>query len=223
MTGSALVDGPARARARMVETQLVRRGIRDTRILEAFRRVPRDAFVPETLARDAYEDGPLPIEAGQTISQPYVVAWMLELLAPAPHEVLLDVGTGTGYAAAVASCLVSRVVSVERIATLAETARERLARLGFDNVSVHLADGSTGWPEDAPYDAIMVGAAAPRVPSALVAQLAIGGRLVVPIGPRQDVQELVRVTRTATDDVRVEPMGGVRFVPLVGDEGYAHG
>jgi protein-L-isoaspartate(D-aspartate) O-methyltransferase len=213
----------ARARSEMVERQLVRRGIRDVRILEAFRRVPREAFVPEALAGDAYDDGPLPIEAGQTISQPYVVAWMLELLGPSPEDVLLDVGTGTGYAAAIAACLVSRVVSVERIATLAESARERLARLGFDNVHVHLADGSVGWPEGAPYDAIMVGAAAPRVPDALVAQLAIGGRLVVPVGPRQDVQELVRVTRTSERDVRVEPMGGVRFVPLVGDAGYAHG
>jgi protein-L-isoaspartate(D-aspartate) O-methyltransferase len=185
--------------------------------------VPREAFVPETLARDAYDDGPLPIEAGQTISQPYVVAWMLELLAPTPHDLLLDVGTGTGYAAAIAACLVSRVVSVERIATLAETARARLARLGFDHVSVHLADGSVGWPDGAPYDAIMVGAAAPRVPSALVAQLAVGGRLVVPIGPREDAQELVRVARTTSSDARVDPMGGVRFVPLVGDQGYAHG
>lgn len=213
----------ARARARMVETQLVRRGIRDPRILEAFRRVPREEFVSESLAPEALEDGPLPIGAGQTISQPYVVAWMLELLRLSPEETLLDVGTGSGYAAAIASSLVSRVVSVERIASLADTARTRLARLGFDNVTVHVGDGSLGHAALAPYDAIMVGAAAPRVPEALVAQLAVGGRMVVPVGPREDAQELVRVMREGPDDVRVEAMGGVRFVPLVGGEGYAPG
>ncbi|MFO0709654.1 MAG: protein-L-isoaspartate(D-aspartate) O-methyltransferase [Sandaracinus sp.] len=219
---SSLPASQASARARMVEAQLVRRGIRDARILEAFRRVPREAFVPASLARAAFDDGPLPIEAGQTISQPYVVAWMLELLAVGPDDVLLDVGTGSGYAAAIASELVSRVVSIERIEELARTAAERLSRLGFDRVEVHVADGSRGWARGAPYDAIMVGAAAPSVPEALVGQLAMGGRLVVPVGPREDVQELVRVTRTERGP-RIEPMGGVRFVPLVGDEGYARG
>lgn len=205
----------------MVETQLVRRGVRDPRILAAFREVPREAFVPSRLADAAFDDGPLPIEAGQTISQPYVVAWMLEMLALEPHMTLLDVGTGSGYAAAIASRLVARVVSVERIAELAATARARLARLGFDNVEVHEADGSMGWPAGAPYDAIVVGCAAPEVPAALVAQLAEGGRLVVPVGPREDVQELVRVTRR-DGALRAEAMGGVRFVPLVGAEGYGH-
>jgi protein-L-isoaspartate(D-aspartate) O-methyltransferase len=205
----------------MVEGQLVRRGIRDPRILAAFRDVPREAFVPERLRDSAFDDAPLPIEAGQTISQPYVVAWMLEMLALEPHMTLLDVGTGSGYAAAIASRLVQRVVSVERIAELATTARDRLARLGFDNVEVHHADGSTGWPEGAPYDAIMVGCAAPEVPPALVAQLAEGGRLVVPVGPREDVQELVRVSRH-DGALRTDGMGGVRFVPLVGAEGYGH-
>jgi protein-L-isoaspartate(D-aspartate) O-methyltransferase len=217
---SDLVD--SRKRAHMVETQLVRRGIRDARVLAAFREVPREAFVLECFHDEAFDDGPLPIEAGQTISQPYVVAWMLELLALTPEMVLLDVGTGSGYAAAIASRLVRRVVSVERIETLATSARDRLAGLGFSNVEVHCADGSLGWPEGAPYDAIMVGCAAPEVPLALTRQLADGGRLVVPVGPREDVQELVRVTRRG-DTVQTEGMGGVRFVPLVGQQGYAHG
>lgn len=206
----------------MVETQLVRRGIRDARILEAFREVPREAFVPERLRDEALDDTPLPIAAGQTISQPYVVAWMLELLALQPDDVLLDVGTGSGYAAAVASLLVRRVVSIERIPELARTARERLALLGFDNVEVHEGDGSHGWEPGAPYDAIMVGAAGPELPPSLLRQLADGGRLVCPVGPREDVQELVRATRRG-DRLHVEPMGGVRFVPLVGDEGWARG
>ncbi|GAB4216902.1 MAG: hypothetical protein OHK0013_43900 [Sandaracinaceae bacterium] len=206
----------------MVETQLARRGIRDARVLAAFREVPREAFVPDRYREEAFDDGPLPIEEGQTISQPYVVAWMLEMLALTPDMVLLDVGTGSGYAAAVASRLVRRVVSVERIETLATNARERLGRLGYANVEVHCTDGSLGWPPGAPYDAIAVGCAAPEVPLALVQQLADGGRLVVPVGSRDDVQELVRVTRRG-EDVRTEAMGGVRFVPLVGAQGYARG
>jgi len=211
-----------RHRATMVETQLVRRGIRDARILQAFRDVPREAFVPELLRAEALDDTPLPIAAGQTISQPYVVAWMLELLALGPDDVLLDVGTGSGYAAAIASCLVRRVVSIERIPELARTARDRLAALGYDNVEVHEGDGTHGWISGAPYDAIMVGASGPALPRSLVAQLADGGRLVCPVGPREDVQELVRATRRG-DAVDVESLGGVRFVPLVGDEGWARG
>ncbi len=211
-----------RRRAMMVETQLVRRGIRDARILQVFRDVPREAFVPELLRAEALDDTPLPIAAGQTISQPYVVAWMLELLALGPQDVLLDVGTGSGYAAAIASRLVRRVVSIERIPELARTARDRLAALGYDNVEVHDGDGTHGWIADAPYDAIMVGASGPALPPSLVAQLADGGRLVCPVGPREDVQELVRATRRG-DEVDVESLGGVRFVPLVGDEGWARG
>jgi len=211
-----------RRRATMVETQLVRRGIHDARVLEAFRDVPREEFVPERLHGEALDDTPLPIGSGQTISQPYVVAWMLELLALGPDDVLLDVGTGSGYAAAVASRLVRRVVSIERIPELARTARERLLELGFDNVEVHEGDGTHGWIAAAPYDAIMVGASGPALPRSLVAQLAEGGALVCPVGPREEVQELVRATRQG-EQVLLEHMGGVRFVPLVGDEGWAHG
>lgn len=207
-------------RARMVESQLVLRGIRDPRILSAFREVPREAFVPEVERAHAFDDGPLPIGCEQTISQPYVVAWMLDSLALGPDDVLLDVGTGSGYAAAVASRLVRRVVSVERIPELARRARERLAALGFDRVEVHEGDGSLGWPAEAPYDAIMVGAAAPEIPAPLVAQLREGGRLVCPVGPLGGTQELVLVTRRATEPPNVERLGAVRFVPLVGAAGH---
>jgi protein-L-isoaspartate(D-aspartate) O-methyltransferase len=205
-------------RAEMVEHQLRRRGIRDERVLEAMARVPRDRFVPESLSAHAYDDGALPIGNDQTISQPFVVATICALLGLHGSERVLDVGTGSGYQAAVLSELAAEVVTVERIPELAERARTTLADLGYGNVEVTVGDGSLGVLERAPFDAIAVAAAAPTIPPALFDQLAEGGRLVVPRGSRFG-QELVLVTRTP--DGRTERTSiPCRFVPLVGDEGF---
>jgi protein-L-isoaspartate(D-aspartate) O-methyltransferase len=190
-------------------------GIRDQRVLDAMARVPRDEFVPPEHQEVAYGDHALPIGEGQTISQPYVVARMTELLAPAPTHRVLEVGTGSGYQAAVLSLLARDVVSVELRPDLAEAARERLQRLGYTNVRVLNADASLGHPADAPYDRIIVTAAAPYIDPALEAQLAPEGRMVAPVGPR-DLQELV--VRTA--DGREERHGAVGFVPLRGEAGF---
>jgi protein-L-isoaspartate(D-aspartate) O-methyltransferase len=178
----------------MVEGQLAARGIRDARVLAAMARVPRHDFVPEGLAEFAYDDTPLPIESGQTISQPYIVALMIEAAAVGPDDRVLDVGTGSGYAAAALSLLAREVWSIERQAVLCETAAARLARLGYDNVHVRCGDGTRGWPEAAPFDAILVAAGGPSVPETLKRQLAVGGRLVVPVGREKTWQRLVKVT-----------------------------
>jgi len=210
-------------RERMVEVHLVGRGIRDERVLQAFRRVPRELFVPPSMVGMAYEDEALPIGAGQTISQPFLVAEMLAALRLEGGERVLEIGTGSGYAAALLGCLVSEVDTVERLPDLARAAAGRLERLGFraESVRVHVGDGTLGWPPNAPYDAIVVAAGGPRVPPALVEQLALGGRLIVPVGEARSAQRLVRVTRidggrTVTDD-----LGSVRFVPLLGAEGWS--
>lgn len=205
----------------MVEAQLAGRGIKDPRVLAAFRDVPREAFVEERLAENAYDDSPLEIAGGQTISQPYVVALTAELLQLRGGERVLDVGTGSGYAAAILSRLVREVYSIERIPALATTATERLARLGFGNVIVRCGDGTLGWAEHAPYEAIAVAAAAPRVPAPLVRQLAVGGRLVIPVGEEESSQVLVRVTREGEEQFREEKLLEVRFVPLIGERGWA--
>lgn len=208
----------AENRARMVETQLRRRGIEDERVLEAMARVPRELFVPESLRRYAYEDGALPIGHRQTISQPFVVATICQLLGLRGGERVLDVGTGSGYQAAVLAELAAEVVTIERIVELADAAHASLLEAGYANVDVLVGDGSLGVPERAPFDAIAVAAAAPKVPSALYAQLAEGGRIVVPRGTRWG-QELVLVERTrrgATERTSIP----VRFVPLLGDEGF---
>jgi protein-L-isoaspartate(D-aspartate) O-methyltransferase len=202
----------------MVQAQIAARGVRDMRVLEAMRTVPREAFVPEELAEFAYMDGPLPIGEGQTISQPFVVATICSLLALDGFERVLDVGTGSGYQAAVLAELVAEVVTIERIQELAETARAALAAAGYQNVEVRVGDGSLGVPERAPFDAIAVAAATPTVPQALYEQLAEGGRIVVPRGSR-DGQELVLVVRTADGPVERAVLP-VRFVPLLGDEGF---
>jgi protein-L-isoaspartate(D-aspartate) O-methyltransferase len=209
-------------RARLVEA-LVEQGISDQLVLHAIGRVPREAFICDKLAEFAYANAPLPIEEEQTISQPYVVALTVEALELRGGEHLLEVGTGSGYAAAILSCIAGRVYSVERIESLATSAEERLRRLGFANVHVLLGDGSLGWPEHAPYDAIAVAAGGPRVPKALLSQLAIGGRLVIPVGPDLSSQVLVRVTRRSETDFHEEHLADVRFVPLVGEQGWKQG
>jgi len=202
----------------MVERQLRRRGIPDERVLAAMSRVPREQFVPASVRAYAYADDALPIGEGQTISQPFVVATICSLLALDGFERVLDVGTGSGYQAAVLAELVAEVVTIERIQELAETARAALAAAGYQNVEVRVGDGSLGVPERAPFDAIAVAAATPTVPQALYEQLAEGGRIVVPRGSR-DGQELVLVVRTADGPVERAVLP-VRFVPLLGDEGF---
>jgi protein-L-isoaspartate(D-aspartate) O-methyltransferase len=202
-------------RDRMVERQIVARGVQDPRVLDAMRRVPREAFVPEEFAAQAYDDSPLPIPGGQTISQPYIVALMAEAAGILPDDRVLDVGTGSGYAAAVLSLLAEDVYSIERDPDLAAVARERLARLGCINVVVRHGDGSHGWPEAAPFDAILAAAAARVVPRDLCRQLTIGGRLVIPVGDDAHAQRLLRIVRTGETDYEEEDLGRVAFVPLV--------
>ena len=204
----------------MVEHQLERRGIRDPLVLEAMRSVPREAFVPPELADEAYADGPLPIGEGQTISQPYIVALMVEALELRGGERVLEIGAGSGYAAAVLAEIAAEVYTVERHAPLAREARERLRALGYDHVQLRVGDGSRGWPEHAPYAAIVVAAGAPDVPEALEEQLAVGGRLVIPVGQGRTLQELLRLRRLSETEYQREELGGVRFVPLVGAEGW---
>jgi protein-L-isoaspartate(D-aspartate) O-methyltransferase len=211
-------DPALQARHAMVEKQLRGRGIANERILRVMAELPREAFVPDR-ASQAYEDGAVPIAAGQTISQPYVVARMTELLRPEAGDLVLEVGTGSGYQAAVLAALGCRVITYERQPELADTARRRLERLGLgDRVDVRLADGSAGDPDGGPFDGIIVTAAAPRMPDTLRGQLALDARLVIPVGPR-DHQELVVVERTA-DGWREWSDGAVVFVPLVGAAGY---
>lgn len=212
-------DFAARRRA-MVDLQIRARGIRDAALLEAMREVPRHEFVAAPLRGEAYEDTPLPIEERQTISQPYIVALMLDAAKIGSGDRVLEVGAGSGYASAVASRLGAHVDAIERHPRLVAIARERLARLGFANVDVHEGDGSLGWPQGAPYDAIVVAAAGPRVPDALRDQLALGGRLVMPVGQDHGTQRLVRLVRDGDDRLAETDLGGVMFVPLVGAQGW---
>lgn len=209
-------SGDAERRA-MVSEQLRAHGIRDERVLEAMASVPRHRFVPDALRELAYVDQPLPIGFGQTISQPLMVAILLAALELKGNERVLDVGTGSGYQAALLARLARYVISVEIVAELADRAARRLALLGYDNVQVVTANGSLGWPSGAPYDAIVVAAGAPEVPAELVAQLSDGGRLVVPVGA--GLQQLVRVRKFGQRTTR-EPLGGCAFVPLVGEYGW---
>ena len=207
------------ARQRMVDRHLRARGIRDPRVLDALGAVPREAFLPPELAELAYEDSPLPIEAGQTISQPYIVAVMTEALALQPGDRVLEIGTGSGYAAAVLATIANHVYTIERHAELADLARERLARMGYANAEVRCGDGTLGWSEHAPFDAVVVAAGGPDLPRALLDQLAIGGRLVMPVGSGR-AQELVRVIRVGETEYRREDLGAVQFVPLIGEQGW---
>ena len=213
-------DSAAALRARMVERQLAARGIRDPDVLAAMRAVPRHLFVPEELRHAAYDDSPLPIGFGQTISQPYMVACMTEALRVNVRSRVLDVGAGSGYQTAVLAELAGEVFAIERVVVLEAQARERLATMGYDNVVVTLGDGSLGWSEHAPYDGIMVAAAATQAPPRLLDQLAEGGRLVVPLGEAHRDQVLTIYERHGHDFV-VERGLRCRFVPLVGDHGAA--
>ncbi len=212
--------GCAERRHRMVETQLRARGIRDPAVLVAMRTVPREAFVPSECIELAYADTPLPLGAGQTISQPYIVAWMTEALRLPPDGRVLEIGTGSGYAAAVLSCIAAQVYTMERLASLVSGARHRLQRLGYRNVCLRQADGTLGWPEHTPYQGIVVSAGGPYIPAALQAQLAPGGHLVMPVGAHPQWQQLVRVTRVGATTFRHEVLGGVCFVPLIGVQGW---
>jgi protein-L-isoaspartate(D-aspartate) O-methyltransferase len=207
-------------RERLVENELRILGIRDEAVLRAMRIVPREAFVAEEMREFAYRNAPLPIGSGQTISQPLIVAHMTEALELAPHERVLEIGTGSGYAAAVLSRIAKEVFTIERHRELAETAGERLKQLGYENVQVRLGDGTRGWPEEARFDAIVVTAAGPGIPQALLEQLRIGGRLVMPVGEEQDSQQLIRAIRRGDDKFEYDELGAVRFVPLIGEAGW---
>lgn len=207
-------------RAEMVKNQIRARGIDDKRLLDAMSEVPREMFVPERLRESAYEDSPLPIDAGQTISQPYIVACMIAAASIGSDDAVLEIGLGSGYATAVISRMARQVYAIDRHEELTRQAQERLSRLAYDNVEVMTADGTSGWPEHAPFDAILVAAASPEIPRPLWRQLAIGGRLVIPIGTA-DLQRLVCVVRTGEDDYEENELEQVRFVPLVGAHGWA--
>jgi protein-L-isoaspartate(D-aspartate) O-methyltransferase len=204
----------------MVQGQLVCRGIRDRHVLKAMRAVRREAFVDPGFEEFAYEDGPLPIGEGQTISQPYIVALMVEAAEVTPGEHVLEVGAGSGYAAAVLSRIADQVHAIERYPVLAETARQRFARLGYDNIVLRVGDGTLGWPDAAPFDAILVAAGGPEVPQVLQQQLAVGGRLVMPVGSTEEGQILMKVTRRDESEFVQEKLGAVTFVPLIGEQGW---
>ncbi len=204
----------------MVAEQLESRGIDDPRVLDACREVPRELFVPEKQRPQAYSDGALPIGQGQTISQPYIVALTCQALEPRSGDRVLDVGTGSGYAAAVLSRIVRRVYSIERLPQLAERAKRRFEELGYDNIVVECRDGTLGWPDEAPFEGIQVAAASPQVPTALLEQLTIGGRLVIPVGASERSQTLKRIIRVSSQEVREESLSSVCFVPLIGAEGW---
>lgn len=210
----------AALRDAMVDRQLAGRGISNIPLLAAMRDVPREQFVSDAVKDFAYEDGPLPIEAGQTISQPYIVALMIEAARVAPGDRVLEIGAGSGYAAAVLSRIAGEVIAIERHIELADLAAARMAALGYANVRIVAGDGSAGWPEGAPYDAILAAASGRHVPDPLKRQLKIGGSLVMPIGAPGDLQNLFRITRESEESWTQENLGPVRFVPLIGAEGW---
>lgn len=209
----------AELRRQMVDEQLREHGISDERVLEAMGRVPREEFVPADLRDAAYEDGPLPIGSGQTISQPFTVAIMCQALQLGGTEKVLEIGAGSGYSAAILSLLAKSVYTIERVPELAEGARARLTRLGYDNVRVRVGDGTLGLPDEAPFDAIVVTAGAESLPDAYVRQLCPGGRIVIPIGEYRYNQTMYRFTRL-DEELRVENLGGFAFVPLIGRYGW---
>ena len=211
----------ASRRAWMVENQILGRGIRAPLVVTAMSRVPRERFVSADLVDSAYDDGPLPIGHGQTISQPYIVGLMAEALDLSGGDVVLDIGTGSGYAAAVLASIAARVYSVERVPELAESAARTLSGEGYNNVVVRCGDGTLGWPEQAPFDGICVAAGAPVVPEALKQQLRVGGHLVIPVGSAHTIQSLRRITRLSETEFRTSTLCDVRFVPLLGEQGWS--
>ncbi|MCP2030904.1 protein-L-isoaspartate(D-aspartate) O-methyltransferase [Okibacterium sp. HSC-33S16] len=208
-------------REQMVSEQLVARGVADDLVLNAMRRVPREEFVRPSSRMNAYDDHPLQLDHGQTISQPYIVALTLEAAALTPEDVLLDVGTGSGYAAAVAAEVVRRVISIERHAALAETARAVLKRLGYSTVDVVVGDGTLGYPSEAPFDAIVAAAAGPKIPAPWVEQLRANGRIVMPVGEQRFGQTLIRALKDPSGAIRRQTLGAVTFVPLIGEHGIS--
>ncbi|MES0881973.1 protein-L-isoaspartate(D-aspartate) O-methyltransferase [Roseibium sp. SCP14] len=214
------MDRYAAEREEMVQRQLQSRGIKDGRVLDAMRKVPRHLFVSRNQEIRSYWDCPLGIGLGQTISQPYIVALMCEALELSENSECLEIGSGSGYAAAVMSELCRHVITIERIPELAELAKANLKNAGYSNVEVHCSDGSLGHSRKAPYDAIAVAAGAPAMPKSLKAQLRTGGRLIVPVGRSHNYQDLLRIRRLSDDDFLTENLGGVAFVPLVGEEGW---
>lgn len=211
----------ASQREAMVARQIAARGVTGAALLAAMREVPREAFVSETLAARAYDDMPLPIEAGQTISQPYIVALMIEAAGVAPGDHVLEIGAGSGYAAAVIGRIAGSVIAIERHAKLAALAASRMNRLGYGNVTIVEGDGSAGWPEGAPYDAILAAASGSHVPDVIRRQLRPGGGvLVMPVGEPGAIQSLVKVVRLSEGDYQDEHLGAVRFVPLIGAQGW---
>jgi len=215
------MDRYEKQRKRMVDAQIRSRGIRDARVLRAMEKIPRHLFVDEGLIDQAYNDSPLPIGEKQTISQPYIVALMTEALELAGREKVLELGTGSGYQAAILAELADRVFTIERIASLAQKARRLLEALNYYNVVIRVGDGTYGWREESPFDAILVAAGSPSIPRTLVEQLAVGGRLVIPVGGRY-TQNLIKLTRLSEnpDDVKREDLGGCRFVSLIGEHGW---
>jgi protein-L-isoaspartate(D-aspartate) O-methyltransferase len=211
-------DNYAQARNDMVNSQLITRGIRNPRVLAAIRRVPRHRFIPSHLWDQAYNDYPLPIGEDQTISQPYIVALMTEILEPREADRVLEIGAGSGYQAAILAELVAQVFTMDRVGPLADRAQEALRSLGYGNIKVRLGDGTLGWPEKAPFDGIIVTAAAPQVPRPLTEQLALNGRLVVPVGDRYS--QTLTLVRKTKEGLKFEYHGGCRFVPLIGKYGW---
>jgi protein-L-isoaspartate(D-aspartate) O-methyltransferase len=207
-------------REQMVKEQIASRGIENPAVLKAMRTVPREIFVPERYQRYAYDDTPLPIPGNQTISQPYVVALMIDRLELEEGDCVLEIGTGSGYAAALLSQIVREVHTIERIKELVEYARQRLDLLGYDNVHIHFGDGTLGWADAAPYNGIVVAAGGPSVPESLKYQLAEDGRLIIPVGSNERRQNLICVMRTGKDSFQQSELGAVAFVPLIGDEGW---
>ena len=208
-------------RERMVDAQIRGRGVTDADVLGAMREVPRERFINSELAEFAYEDSPLPIGEGQTISQPYIVAAMIEAAEIEAEDRVLEIGCGSGYAAAVMSRIARRVYTIDRIEPLVALARSRFEALGYDNIETRTGDGTLGWPDAAPFDAILVTAGGPDVPGSLREQLEIGGRLVIPVGDTERRQRLVKVTRRNADHYVQEQLGEVAFVPLIGAEGWS--
>jgi len=207
-------------REQMVRQQIEERGIRDPAILDAFRAVPREAFVSDDHRQWAYDDHPLPIEAGQTISQPYIVAVMIEAAEIGRGDAVLEIGAGSGYAAAVIGQIAETVIGIERHAELARIAVKRMEALGYSNVRIVEGDGTRGCREEAPFDAILAAASGSHVPERLLAQLAPGGRLVMPVGDPASVQHLLKVTKAEDGRIERQDLGAVRFVPLIGEEGW---